>query len=303
MIKVLLDSGAYSAWRRGVRIDVKDYIAFIKRNAAHIEAYVSLDVIPGHGGRTADAAVIEKAAKQSYANHQRMKDAGLRPLPVFHQDDDFEWLESYLGDGETSIAFAAHGGHVHNDLPFFDQCFALLKGRGVKVHGLGQTTATVLRRYPFSSVDSGTWYQQGGHGRICFPIYVNGQADYRHRPSRAVVSARSDLDPNYVDRLSLFRRQQLESFLGEIGISLHEIRTSPEARWRVNIAYFNGLAKATDTVIYFVSRTGRQLRGALLRGNAGSHLLSYFDLMNNKRRDTLLEQYVSDGQPVLEAAQ
>ena len=36
-----------------------------------------------------------------------MKEAGLNPLPVFHQDEEFRWLKKCLEDGEDYICLSA----------------------------------------------------------------------------------------------------------------------------------------------------------------------------------------------------
>ncbi len=80
MTPVILDCGAFSAFRQGVDLNVDDYIAYVRRNSEFLHAYASLDVISGTNGH-------EDSAARSYENHQRMKDAGLTPIPVFHQGD------------------------------------------------------------------------------------------------------------------------------------------------------------------------------------------------------------------------
>ena len=44
-VDVFLDSGAFSAWTRGMEIDIQKYIEFIKQNQDIITVYANLDVI------------------------------------------------------------------------------------------------------------------------------------------------------------------------------------------------------------------------------------------------------------------
>src|SRR5215510_8863381 len=99
-INLFLDSGAYSAWTKGQTIDVREYIKFIQAAAPWLSFYVNLDVIPGRADRVRTVADVEASAAQSYRNLQIMKDAGLRPIPVFHHGEHFRWLEKMLADGE-----------------------------------------------------------------------------------------------------------------------------------------------------------------------------------------------------------
>ena len=137
-MKIFLDSGAFGAWKRGVDLDLSEYIAFIRQNRHHIENYVTLDVIPGHDGQCAvDPEAIEHAAKCSHVNHCRMKDAGLSPIAVFHRQERFEWLAKMMEERERYIALAP--------LPWrspplvvarwIDDCFSLLTDR----HGRTKT--------------------------------------------------------------------------------------------------------------------------------------------------------------------
>src|SRR5262245_61823251 len=109
MTATMIDSGAYSAWKRDQPIDLAAYIKFLKRFGAYIDVAVSLDVIPGERGEYEfDQQCIEAAAQQSYENHLRMKDTGLRPVPVYHQGDDVRWLHRYLDDGETYVGLSPY---------------------------------------------------------------------------------------------------------------------------------------------------------------------------------------------------
>src|SRR5262245_25584939 len=104
MMKVMLDSGAYGAWKRDQQLDLDEYIAFVKRYEALLGSYINLDLI-ADGGQPQD---LERAAAISYENLKRMKDAGLSAIPVFHQGEQWAWLERMLSDGEKYIALAPH---------------------------------------------------------------------------------------------------------------------------------------------------------------------------------------------------
>ena len=46
-VELILDSGAFSAWRLGDTIDLRAYIEYVKRYGHLFKAYVCLDTIPG----------------------------------------------------------------------------------------------------------------------------------------------------------------------------------------------------------------------------------------------------------------
>lgn len=185
-VSLLLDSGAFSAWNRGEEIDVKAYIAFVKANAHVIDSYVSLDTIPGSMGRMdRSQESIEKSAAASYKNQQVMKDAGLHPIPVFHQGERYEWLERYVDDGEPYIGISQYMRSTRSELmQWLDECFTRVTDRAgrplVKTHGFGTTSHEAIWRYPWQSVDSTTWAIAPAYGMLITPrANARGDLDLR----------------------------------------------------------------------------------------------------------------------------
>jgi hypothetical protein len=289
-MKLMIDSGAFSKFTRGIEIDLGRYISFLHDNRHRIEQYVVLDVIPGEWGiRDADPARIERDARQSYANFQRMKDAGLAPLPVFHRNDHFKWLEKYLADGQQFICLAPLPYQSTAVIPWFDHCFTLIP-ETVKTHCLGITTLTVLRRYPFVSADSRTWVEVASNGGIYVPLFKRDRPDYSYEPDKIAVTNKSQFKNIHIDLIDGDRREQAERFLHEVGISLAEVRRSKFARMLVNLKYFAGLAVATNTKIFYVTNTDPEQREVLSQCGASTRLLSFADLRGE--RATALEDYV-----------
>jgi hypothetical protein len=67
MIKVTIDSGAFSSWGRGSTIEIGPYINFLKEVEGLPFASMNLDVIPGSRRHPAyDPVIIEAAAVKSY---------------------------------------------------------------------------------------------------------------------------------------------------------------------------------------------------------------------------------------------
>ena len=91
--EIMLDSGAFSVWNMGKTIDIYKYIEFIKEN--NIEIYFNLDVIGD----------VEGTKK----NQKIMEDNGLKPIPVFHYGEPFEYLDWLVKQGYTYIGI---GGTV-----------------------------------------------------------------------------------------------------------------------------------------------------------------------------------------------
>ena len=197
---ILLDSGAFSAFNLGQPIDLDDYIGYLKANEGLIYRCVNLDKIPGDFGiREWRPEKIEAAAAASYANQQKMKEAGLNPMPVFHQDENFRWLEKYLEDDEDYICLSASQSAGRPEkLTWLGRCFKLLCSQGrplVRTHGLGETSTLICHEFPFTTVDSRRWFLAAAYGQIPIPIYCGGKPDYTGRPANCVYDRENPRAP------------------------------------------------------------------------------------------------------------
>ena len=138
--KIMLDSGAFSAWNAGKQIDINKYIEFIRDN--NIDVYFNLDVIGDVEG--------------TIANQRIMEQAGLNPIPVFHYGEPFEYLDYLVEQGYTYIGL---GGTVRKSVKqrqeFFDEVFS--RHPHIDYHGLGVTSKTLVENYNWYSCDSTTW--------------------------------------------------------------------------------------------------------------------------------------------------
>lgn len=164
-MKVMLDSGAYSAWRKKTKIDIDKYIEFVKAHSDVFEVCVNLDVI-GDG-------------RKSYENWMYLRRQGVDAMPVFHVGTDEKWLHKYLrkcdyiGIGAIANLSASrrfHGlDHVWNSFLSKSSC---------KVHGMGLTDTQWLVRYPWYSVDSVSPVLQAAYGGIYVPRVEHGKFNF-----------------------------------------------------------------------------------------------------------------------------
>jgi hypothetical protein len=313
--KILLDCGAFGAFRRGETLDVRSYVSFIQRNKHLIDQYVSLDVIPGKAGnRESNRDAIEAASRASYKNHQIMKDAGLSPIPVFHQDERFYWVEKLIDDGEHYVGISPYLKSGPDTIRWLDKVFNTLNTRDgpiVRTHGFGLTSAQLCVRYPWASVDSSTWMKEAIMGQIPIPVYDDRLRYYL--PRRTIsVTERTSLKSNHIDHLSDVELDKLHRYLGEIGVPITLLRYDYTARWRMWIAYFLGLEQSCTTRsvppallhgahksrtldwcfnLVFVTNMTRQQRDVLFDAQVNCLLLTYFELKD--LRQDALEDYVA----------
>lgn len=153
--KVFIDSGAFSAFTRGAKIDIKKYCDWLKQHLQEIEVYAGLDVI---GDWQASAK-----------NQDYMEAQGLKPLPTLQFKSPIAELERIVKKYE----YFALGGLVplSRSKPVLNawltKCWSVIKKYWPrKVHCLGITAQPILEKYPFYSCDSTAAIMGGGMGRV-----------------------------------------------------------------------------------------------------------------------------------------
>ena len=185
-IDLFLDSGAFSAFTQGIKIDIQEYISFIKEHKDAISVYANLDVI----GKNKDSA------RRTYQNQKIMEKAGLNPLPVFHLHEPFKYLKRYCNTYEYISLGAMVGSSSVVLIPWLDRCFSeyICDPSGmpkIKVHGFGMTSLKLMLRYPWYSVDSTSWVLTGRLGGVYVPRYAQGKWFYDANSWKIQVSDRS----------------------------------------------------------------------------------------------------------------
>jgi hypothetical protein len=185
------DSGAHSARTLGITLTLEDYAAWCHRWNDQLILYSNLDVIG--------------APEATWRNQRALEDVhGLRPLPVFHTGEPWEYLERYIDQGHTYIALGKLLGNPLADLlPWLDKAFRVAGGRAV-FHGFGMTTWDVLRRFPFHSVDSSTWSTGSRFGTVMlFDPDRAAWQNFQMRDRAAVLRHRDLIRDHGADPLTL----------------------------------------------------------------------------------------------------
>jgi hypothetical protein len=247
LVNLMLDSGVFSAWTRGTSLDVGEYIKYVKANERFFWSYVNMDVIPGSFGKARTRAEVEHSAKQSYENLCRMKDAGLTPIPVYHQGESIKWLEKLLLDGEKYIGIStAKDLSLPEHVAWLDQVFTMItdpKGRPlVKTHGFGITRPNLMLRYPWFTCDSTTWTLSPGFGQVMIPIYDKGVKNYDLIPMTVILTHRTREEASNAKRfqaLGPLEQQMVMRFLAECNVSLEHAIYHPDSRRRVMLRMYN----------------------------------------------------------------
>lgn len=174
--KLFIDSGAYTAWTKGVEINVDEYISWLNERSEDIYLCGQVDSIPPVG---ATLEQIRECAQITWENYLYMKERLKNPdalLYTFHIGEPIEFLKqalSYKDKNGKPIPYIALGGLVGKTRAardrFLELCFKTIKNSDnpdVKVHTFGMTDFNLLEKYPITSADSTSWIMVGAMGNI-----------------------------------------------------------------------------------------------------------------------------------------
>lgn len=139
-IEVMADSGAFSAWKRGVELTVEGYMAWLDDNS--ISQYFNMDVVGDPQASEENLRVIEQA--------------GYTPIPVFHYGSMWSALDKLIGGKYPLIGIGGTVGQPYSrKVAFFEELFSRYPDG--RFHGLGFANRKLLEQFPFHSTDSVWW--------------------------------------------------------------------------------------------------------------------------------------------------
>jgi hypothetical protein len=137
---------AAATYRRGVRLPLDGYAAWLQRHQDRLTAYANLDVV-GDPDAT-------------WEHQQTLEAGGLHPVPVVHVGEDHQVLRRYLDAGHRYIGLGGPNGVRTGDLdtvlPWLRRCFELAAGRA-GLHLFGADSWAALVALPWYSADTSTW--------------------------------------------------------------------------------------------------------------------------------------------------
>lgn len=179
--RIFLDSGAFSCKRKGMIIDINEYIRFIKKHEDKLTVYANLDVIGDW--------------KATWQNQEIMENAGLHPLPVHHMEDPIECLHRCMKYDHMALGGMA-GGSPRQRETYFNKVWDIICDKDgfpkVKVHGFGMAAPYFVYKYPWWSVDSQSWAAFGRFGMVLTPkVNDDGSYAWNEAPWNLFVSDES----------------------------------------------------------------------------------------------------------------
>lgn len=145
--RVVLDSGAFTAWTKGKPVDLGRYLAFIEEHGHRYAWIAALDAIGDWRGSIENwTAMLDRLPAALAA----------KVVPVFHEGEPVEVLDTYCERAPLVGLGRTEGRNSkQKTFAFYDACFnAHPEGR---FHAFGNGSPDTLECYPFASFDCTTW--------------------------------------------------------------------------------------------------------------------------------------------------
>lgn len=176
--RLIVDSGAFTAWNTGKHIGFEDYCKFLK-------------TIPSHWDYKAVQLDVYGNPEQTYTNYLRMLDLGYKDvMPVFTRGDTVERLEEFYSYTDY-IMFGgiAIGGENKNYVKWFCEV-----NKGRHAHWLGFVNVPFMKHYKPFSVDSSSAYSASRYGDLQYYVGAGqlksiNRKECHKRPPQALMSA------------------------------------------------------------------------------------------------------------------
>ena len=235
--KLFVDSGAFSAHTVGKEVDIDEYINFLNSVDDYIYIAASLDKIPGVFRQVKTRKQCLEAPLIGWENYLYIRERVKSPdkiLPVFHQNEDYDWLITMLETKFDGKHIPYIGVSPANDRStkekneWFETVFRMISqssNPNVKTHAFGMTSLPVLERYPFTSADSTSWIMTGANGGIMTP---NGTI---------VVSEKQKDNPQHIAHQTDAEIKQVKELCRKYKFKFEDLAVSYQERCKFNIAY------------------------------------------------------------------
>ena len=244
----IMDSGAFTVWNKGGTISVVDYGKKLIEMLKHFDVAANLDVIPGKKGMAArdiTPDMTEQAASQGWKNfcalqfvlgaHGYKSD---RLMPIYHQGESLDWLKRMVDSGCGYIGVSPSNDYATPQRQLWlDDVFDYLRSLSQipKTHGYAVTSPVLMKQYPWFSVDSASWVQQGGYGSVNTPWGPMSLSDRDSIMGRADAMGGRGWTPEM--------KEKAADYFKSIGLDIEELKKSHHERWKANALWMLDVEK------------------------------------------------------------
>ena len=235
---LFIDSGAFSAHTRGAEVDVDAYIEYLNSIDDELHIFAQVDKIPGVFRQPKTKEQRAEAPEISWNNYLYMRTKLKSPkklLPIFHQGEDYKWLENMLewtdenGEHIPYIGISpANDQVVKEKEKFIAKCFKIIKASSnpnVCTHAFGMTSLHVLERYPFTSADSTSWIMNGANGSIMTKY------------GSVTISSGRLTAPDHILKMPKEAQREIQSYVESHGYTMTGLADDYKQRILFNIQY------------------------------------------------------------------
>lgn len=225
---LVVDSGAYSAWSKGKKFDMDEYINFLESNKILDVCFwaAEADRIPGTFGVDPTEEDRLAAPEESWQNYLYMIKRVSWPkkiVPIFHQGEDIKHLIRMLsyrfpdGDFIPYIGISPRNDvHVNEKMKWYEYVWKIIYekcaelGREIPLtHNFGMTTISLMEQYPSCSSDSTSWVRSASFGNIT--IVMNGKI------KSIYVSNRNTNSPDHINNQPAAVKEAVEKACKKMG--------------------------------------------------------------------------------------
>lgn len=151
--RVILDSGAFSAWTLGTPVNLDQYIAYVRERGTRHAWVAALDDI--------------ESPAVSLTNWRRMRadlpELADKIVPVHHEGEPMDLLDEYVSTGGL-VGLGRTEGRKSKPKTFAYYDLAFNRHPGAKFHAFGNGSPETLEVYPFASFDCTTWERDASYG-------------------------------------------------------------------------------------------------------------------------------------------
>lgn len=232
--RIMVDSGSFTAYTKGVHIDIDDYLKFIDKVGDYVTVFVAVDDVP-------DPANMDYTKAQTTWDNYLYMVERLRPelrdklIPVFHYGEDFKWLRNMLEyrhpDGShikyIGLAISLEGTKKVR-INWGRECMRVIaesSNPNVMTHAFGVGVKSVLDNITVTSTDATSWVKRAAYGMISIDdnsIHVS-----------EVMKNRAD--DRYLGQQSIALQEDVLKRINEKGFTLEELEQDSGRRAEFNI--------------------------------------------------------------------
>lgn len=234
--KLFIDSGAFSAYTRGIKIDIDDYISKIDTIGEYIYEFANLDVIPN----TTDYDVASQAFNEGWENFLHIQNNSKyadKCCFVFHKGEPEDGLDMVLQyyKEHPNLKFFAIGGIAkgsRDNFNFASYVCNKIKSKlpYIKIHLFAYTHIRELPYIKCDSADSTTWIMIGASGNILTKFGIISVSNVSRHKS------------NNFYNLPKNAQEVVLQELADNGFTLEQVTNDYKYRMIYNIRYFKNWA-------------------------------------------------------------